>query len=163
MCRWRPQSTHRAAERLAAATDLFLVDFERVSVLHVQLHHISLKPKRRGRGGDCNGKRTVSGLSVGCTRWPSNRNRTLEMFLPWRSQKASMSFFSCVVRLILKKTSLLLSVTLMLRCSDWPPSSGFCCMLFGEPLSDIVMVARSGSCCRSGVVGTRSAGAAVRR
>lgn len=37
-----------------------------------------------------------------------------------------MSFFSCVVRLILKKTSLLLSVTLMLRCSEGAgASSGF--------------------------------------
>lgn len=51
-----------------------------------------------------------------------------------------MSFLSCVVRLILKKTSLLLSVTFMLRCSDWP-SSGFCA---GEPLSDILGVFVSG-------------------
>lgn len=36
-----------------------------------------------------------------------------------------MSFLSCVVRLILKKTSLLLSVTLMLRCSEGAGSSGF--------------------------------------
>jgi hypothetical protein len=48
-----------------------------------------------------------------------------------------MSFPSWVVRLILKKTSLLLSVTLILRCSDWPPSSGFCCG--GEPLSDMLI------------------------
>jgi hypothetical protein len=80
---------------------------------------------------------TVSGLSAAVTRWPSNRNRTLEMFFPWRSQKAFMSLPRAVVRLILKKTSLLLSVTLMLRCSLWPPSSGFCCTL-GEPLSDIL-------------------------
>lgn len=35
-----------------------------------------------------------------------------------------MSLESAVVRLILKKTSLLLSVTLMLRCSDLGWSSG---------------------------------------
>lgn len=35
-----------------------------------------------------------------------------------------MSFFSCVVRLILKKTSLLLSVTLIFRCSVARGSSG---------------------------------------
>ena len=79
---------------------------------------------------------TVSGLSVGWTRCPSKRNRTLAIFFPCRSQKASISFLSCVVRFILKKTSLLLSVTLMFKCSDCPPSSGFC-MWFGEPLSDM--------------------------
>ena len=36
-----------------------------------------------------------------------------------------MSFFKAVVRLILKKTSLLLSVTLMLRCSLTGAPSGF--------------------------------------
>lgn len=65
-----------------------------------------------------NGTLTVSGESVGLTRVPSNRNRTLLGALPWRSQKASISFFSCVVFLILKNTSLFPSVTLMLRCSD---------------------------------------------
>lgn len=35
-----------------------------------------------------------------------------------------MSFFSWVVRLILKKTSLLLSVTLMFKCSVGRDSSG---------------------------------------
>lgn len=60
---------------------------------------------------------TVSGESSGRTRVPSNRKRTVDICFPWRSQKASISFFSCVVRLILKKTSLLLSVTLMFRCS----------------------------------------------
>lgn len=66
------------------------------------------------RGGNV---RTVSGESSGRTRVPSNRKRTVDICFPWRSQKASMSFLSCVVRLILKKTSLLLSVTLMFRCS----------------------------------------------
>ena len=60
---------------------------------------------------------TESGLSLGLTRAPSKRNRTEEGAFPWRSQKAFMSFERAVVRLILKKTSLLLSVTLMLRCS----------------------------------------------
>lgn len=57
---------------------------------------------------------------------PSKRKRTELVALPWRSQKASINFFSCVLRLILKKTSLLLSVTLMLRCSLLPlsPPSG---------------------------------------
>ena len=36
-----------------------------------------------------------------------------------------MSLDRAVVRLILKNTSLLLSVTLMLRCSDFGCSSGF--------------------------------------
>ena len=67
---------------------------------------------------------TVSGLSVACTRLPSKRKRTEVGALPCLSQKASINFFRAVVRLILKKTSLLLSVTLMLRCSlTWP--SGF--------------------------------------
>lgn len=35
-----------------------------------------------------------------------------------------MSFESAVVRLILKKTSLLLSVTFILRCSDFGSSGG---------------------------------------
>ena len=60
---------------------------------------------------------TVSGLSVACTRLPSKRKRTELGALPCLSQKASINFFKAVVRLILKKTSLLLSVTLMLRCS----------------------------------------------
>lgn len=67
---------------------------------------------------------TVSGLSVACTRLPSKRKRTELGALPCLSQKASINFFRAVVRLILKNTSLLLSVTLMLRCSvTWP--SGF--------------------------------------
>jgi hypothetical protein len=65
---------------------------------------------------------TVSGLSVGATRLPSNRKRTDVGAFPCLSQNASISFFSAVVLLILKNTSLLLSVTFMLRCSDWPPS-----------------------------------------
>lgn len=60
---------------------------------------------------------TESGLSVGLTRAPSKRNRTVDGAFPWRSQKAFISFERAVVRLILKKTSLLLSVTLMFRCS----------------------------------------------
>jgi hypothetical protein len=78
---------------------------------------------------------TDSGLSVGFTRWPSNRNRTLCRDLPCRSQKASINFLSWVVRLILKKTSLFESVTLMFRCSGC--SSGF--GPFGEPESDILI------------------------
>lgn len=49
-----------------------------------------------------------------------------------------MSFPRAVVRLILKKTSLLLSVTLMLRCSLCPASSGLWATL-GDPLSDILL------------------------
>lgn len=60
---------------------------------------------------------TVSGVSDGWTRWPSKRNRTDAGVLPCRSQNAVMSFSSFVLRLILKNTSLLLSVTLMFRCS----------------------------------------------
>ena len=73
---------------------------------------------------------TESGLSVGLTLEPSKRKRTDDIDLPWRSQKAFMSLESAVVRLILKKTSLLLSVTLMFKCSDlgWssalPPAPG---------------------------------------
>jgi len=61
---------------------------------------------------------TVSGLSVGWTRLPSKRKRTELGALPCLSQNASISFFNWVERLILKKTSLLLSVTLMFKCSD---------------------------------------------
>lgn len=60
---------------------------------------------------------TVSGVSSGRTRVPSNRNLTVDICLPCLSQKASINFLSWVERLILKKTSLLLSVTLMFRCS----------------------------------------------
>lgn len=68
---------------------------------------------------------TVSGESVGCTRLPSNKKRTEVGALPCLSQKASINFLSAVVRLILKKTSLLLSVTLMFKCSLCPAPSGF--------------------------------------
>jgi len=81
---------------------------------------------------------TESGVSVPWTRWPSNRNRTDELALPWRSQKAVMSLSSFVLRLILKKTSLLLSVTLMFRCSGAAgPSAGAVGAPF-SPLSDIL-------------------------
>ena len=78
-----------------------------------------------------NPRLTESGLSVGFTLVPSKRKRTLVGALPLLSQKASISFFNCVVRLILKKISLLLSVTLMLRCSLSPPSGRGA--PFGEP------------------------------
>jgi hypothetical protein len=77
---------------------------------------------------------TVSGLSVGPTRVPSKRKRTEFGAFPCRSQKASMSFFNCVVRLILKNTSLLLSVTLIFRCSVARRSSGL--PPLGLPLSE---------------------------
>lgn len=118
-------------------TNLFLVDLQCVSVFHSEL---GVRVSRANDVGDavrCGVVRTDSGLSCGCTLVPSNKKRTLWMLLPWRSQNASISFLRLVVRLILKKTSLLLSVTLMLRCSDWPWSSGFC-RLLGDPLSDIV-------------------------
>ena len=70
------------------------------------------------------GIRTASGVSVGWTRVPSKRNRTELRDLPWRSQKAVINFSSLVVLLILKKTSLLLSETLMLRCSALAGASG---------------------------------------
>ena len=97
---------------------------------------------------------TESGLSVGLTRAPSKRNRTEEGAFPWRSQKAFMSFERAVVRLILKKTSLLLSVTLMFRCSllgcssGLPPAPGDCSrsdMMDGEIVSFCVVVYGSGS------------------
>ena len=125
-----------------AATNLLLMNLEGITVLHIELCEVSKEAclvTQAGAPQVCaRGVRTESGLSVGCTRWPSKRKRTLAMFLPWRSQKAFMSLLSWVVRLILKKTSLLLSVTLMFRCSCCP-SSGFCCI--GEPLSDIMDVA----------------------
>lgn len=90
------------------------------------------------------GKRlTVSGVSFGWTRWPSKRKRTELTVLPWRSQKAPMSFSSLVDFFILKKTSLLLSVTLMFRCSVCAGASGRSAA--GEPFScwsdDIAAVA----------------------
>jgi len=60
---------------------------------------------------------SVSGESSGRTLVPSNKNRTVCNCFPCLSQNASMSFFSWVVLFILKKTSLLLSVTLIFRCS----------------------------------------------
>jgi len=60
---------------------------------------------------------TVSGESSGWTLAPSKRNRTVFISLPCLAQKASMSFLSCVDLLILKKTSLLPSVTLIFKCS----------------------------------------------
>ena len=137
----RRSKSSAVLERLAATADLLLVDFQGIAVLHVQLFYVSenlaeyLYAKASRQRKDL---RTVSGLSCGVTRWPSKRKRTLEMFLPWRSQKAFINLPRAVVRLILKNTSLLLSVTLILRCSLWP-SSGFCCT-FGEPLSDILAV-----------------------
>ena len=79
-------------------------------------------------------------MSVGWTRWPSNRNRTEAGDLPCRSQKAVISFSSLVLRLILKKTSLLLSVTLMFRCSlaPWGASIPCCTGLPFSALSAIV-------------------------
>ena len=84
-------------------------------------------------------KLTESGVSAGCTRWPSNRNRTELIALPWRSQKAVMSLSSFVLRLILKNTSLLLSVTLMLRCSAAPAGAASLGALGApfSPLSDM--------------------------
>lgn len=75
----------------------------------------------------------MSGVSFGWTRWPSKRKRTELTVLPWRSQKAPMSFSSLVDFFILKKTSLLLSVTLMLRCSVCTGASGRSAA--GEPFS----------------------------
>jgi hypothetical protein len=69
----------------------------------------------------------VSGLSSGRTLCPSNRKRTVESCFPCLSQKAFINFSNFVDLLILKKTSLLLSVTLMFKCSvggggaSWPP------------------------------------------
>jgi len=85
---------------------------------------------------------TESGVSAAWTRWPSKRKRTEVIALPWRSQKAVINFSSFVLRLILKKTSLLLSVTLMLRCSAAPlvgPSPGAFWAPF-SPWSDMVVV-----------------------
>lgn len=82
---------------------------------------LRVRERKTGEGslaGDLGrGRRTVSGVSSGRTRVPSKRKRTVDICLPCRSQKASINFLSCVDRLILKKTSLLLSVTLMFKCS----------------------------------------------
>lgn len=99
-------------------------------------------------------KRTASGVSVGWTRVPSKRNRTELVAFPWRSQKAPINFSSFVVRLILKKTSLLLSVTLMFRCSEL---AGACSP--GVPFSfslDIVIVLLKQLCARGENVSARS-------
>jgi hypothetical protein len=58
----------------------------------------------RGKGREKT--QTFSGVSSGWTRWPSNRKRQLLTDLPCFSQKAFISFFISVLRLILKKTSL---------------------------------------------------------
>jgi hypothetical protein len=44
--------------------------------------------------------------------------------------------FALVEPFILKMTSLLLSVTLMFRCSPWAPPHGFCWTV-GDPFSDL--------------------------
>lgn len=92
----------------------------------------SSKLEARSGGGRWEGPLTVSGVSVGWTRWPSKRKRTELTVLPWRSQKAPMSFSSLVDFFILKKTSLLLSVTLMFRCSVCAGASG---RSAGDPFS----------------------------
>lgn len=66
------------------------------------------------------------------------------MLFPWRSQKAFISFSSLVERLILKKTSLLLSVTLMFKCSAAAAGASFLSAL-GLPfswVSDILELVR---------------------
>ena len=122
------------------ATDLFLVHFESVPIGHLELRVLdvsrvlcgslasargagvragkgaAVRARNISRKGRC-AEHTVSGVSSGRTRVPSNRNRTVEGCFPCLSQNASINFFNWVVRLILKNTSLLLSVTLMLRCS----------------------------------------------
>jgi hypothetical protein len=60
---------------------------------------------------------TVSGLSSGRTLRPSNRKRIVDSCFPCLSQKAFINFSNFVDLLILKKTSLLLSVTLIFKCS----------------------------------------------
>jgi hypothetical protein len=117
---WRRPSLSKGRSRYRSPADLFLMDLERVAVRHFELGSASAAEPEAGNPSTL----TVSGVSVGFTRVPSKRKRTVWGILPWRSQKASISFFSCVVRLILKKTSLLLSVTLMLRCSVCCPSPG---------------------------------------
>jgi len=67
---------------------------------------------------------TPSGVSSSFSLWPSKRNRRFFLSLPVRSQKAFISLPRGVVRLILKKISLLLSVTLTLMCSPAGFSSG---------------------------------------
>ena len=142
--------------RHSVTTNLLLVDFQGIAVLHLQLNtdtdtqYVSNQPFFSNKAGETRGL-TVSGVSVGWTRWPSNRKRTEASVLPWRSQKAVMSFSSLVLRLILKKTSLLLSVTLMLRCSfapAWGISRPGCTGLPFSALSAIVVVLEWGSCSR---------------
>lgn len=66
---------------------------------------------------------TVSGVSCAVTLVPSNKKRTVFGSFPCLSQKAFINFSNLVLLLILKKTSLLLSVTLMFRCSAWGGAS----------------------------------------
>ena len=134
-CRLVDHVTSLVIEVSCGSANLLLMHFEGITVRHVKLRHrlgfVALEVMRADQ-------LTVSGVSSFCTRCPSKRKRTERRFLPERSQNASMSFLSCVDFLILKKTSLLLSVTLTLRCSVCCASSGL--GTSGEPLSwsDIV-------------------------
>ena len=125
------------------------MNFKGIAVLHLELgsqqsvfSERGARKRQRATGASClglgeeaaavelgEGVLTVSGVSFGWTRWPSKRKRTELTVLPWRSQKAPMSFSSLVDFFILKKTSLLLSVTLMFRCSvcagaSWRSAAG---------------------------------------
>jgi hypothetical protein len=70
----------------STATNLFLVHLERVAVLHFELEAICQQFIRQKRGHNSEERseslRTDSGESVGCTRVPSNRNRTVAGTLP---------------------------------------------------------------------------------
>jgi len=124
------------------STNLLLVNFEGVTVSHFELEYVLLaickedgKVVHSRTGVCCEAmldshrlqRLTVSGLSSGRTLCPSNKKRTVDSCFPCRSQKAFINFSSFVDLLILKKTSLLLSVTLMFKCSvggggaSWPP------------------------------------------
>lgn len=125
-----------------APTDLFLVNLQDIPICHVELSSVSVYTQHAMYS-----RPTVSGVSCGFTRLPSKRKRTWFMAFPWRSQNAFMSLLSAVDRLILKKTSLLLSVTLILRCSV-AEGSDFSTPGLPPPLSDMVRAVREerGSC-----------------
>src|ERR1700733_155252 len=91
------------------------------------------------------GELTVSGLSSGRTLCPSKRKRTVDSCFPCLSQKAFINFSNFVDLLILKKTSLLLSVTLMFKCSVG--GGGASCPPLGDcSFSDMMSLLRR---CRS--------------
>ena len=71
-----------AVEDSAATADLLLMDLEHIPVVHLELEYQSAPEIFDYPWTLCGWQPTVSGLSVGVTRTPSNRKRQLRGSLP---------------------------------------------------------------------------------